>query len=126
MALCNHLQTCTIRVLFHKGSLDNDDIGGFQELLSTISSPVLTTLTLSLHVLRARDDPTVRRVTFPEMRAFNWAGVEATLARGNLPGLRSLVVEGEGEVAVLQDHVARVLPGLHARRVVQLVSYSDS
>lgn len=126
MALCNHLQTCTIRVLFHKGSLDNDDVHGFKGLLSTISSPVLTTLTLSLHALRARDDPTVRRVTFPEMCAFNWAGVEASLDRGSLPGLRSLVVEGEGEAAILQDHIARVLPGLHARRVVQLVSYSES
>lgn len=126
MALCSRLQACALRVLFHKNSLDNDDVRGFTELLSTISSPILSTLTLSLLVHRTKDRPIVRRVTYSEMRAFDWAGIEATLARGSLPGLRNLVIEGEGEAAVLQDYIARVFPVLHARRVIQLLPSSTT
>ncbi|EPS97225.1 hypothetical protein FOMPIDRAFT_95356 [Fomitopsis schrenkii] len=127
LALCHRLQTFAIKMLFCKGGpIDNDDIRGFSEMLSTLSSPVLATLMLSLHVHRAKDDPTIRRVTFSEMCAFDWAGIEAALARGSLPGLRSLIVEGGGETAVLEDHIARVLPRLHARRVIQLVPHSEN
>ena len=127
LAFCSRLETCTIKILCHRGgSSDNEDLRGFAELLSTVTSPVLTALTLSLYVPRGKDDSIVRRVTFSEMCTFNWASVELALARSSSPYLRSLIVEGKGETVVLEDHIARVLPGLHARRVLQLVSYSEN
>ncbi|KZT71038.1 hypothetical protein DAEQUDRAFT_724793 [Daedalea quercina L-15889] len=124
LAPCTRLRSCTLRILFRtRDSFDNEDVRGFATLVSTLSSPLLETIKLSLYVHRARDDHVARRATFAEMRTFDWAGIEELLRQNNTPALRRLVVEGEGESVVLDDYMNHALPDLHARQVVQMTSY---
>ncbi|KAH9935362.1 uncharacterized protein B0H18DRAFT_975527 [Fomitopsis serialis] len=107
-ASCIRLRTCTFRILLRgTQSLDNDD-----------------TVKLSLFMKRAKDVNIARRVSFNELQALNWAGVSDMFTQAKLLDRCKLVVEGEGEPAVLEDYIRSVRPELHARRVIQTVQYT--
>jgi len=132
LAPCTVLTTCTLA--FHLREMcvpENTALRFIPLLLAQLSAPTLARISLTLFVddmqdLRALDSECgVRPLTmarFGEMRALDWAAVQAALASGQFDGLRSFEVYGKGEPRFLEEELRRTCPELAACEALAFVS----
>ncbi|KAI9066603.1 hypothetical protein FKP32DRAFT_1589466 [Trametes sanguinea] len=126
------LESCHLRFQFEEMCVeDNYSLNSIPEMLSRLYSRRLRTVTLSLVVDCMEDlrsvmsENAVRDLSpayFDDMRVFNWPAIEKALTRKILASLQTFVVEGRGSPTLLQEHIRKTCPDLHARSLVSLVA----
>ena len=118
LSQCTKLETLTLTyVVFNK---ETPDLPGLIELLAHLSSPSLSTVTISV---RAEPHwpvslPDYCYVGKPEVLQFaelclpSWAGVAPLLTKSRWPGMKRIVIRAHGDEVALRDFLQTCCPAL--------------
>ncbi|KZT71036.1 hypothetical protein DAEQUDRAFT_764260 [Daedalea quercina L-15889] len=123
LSVCTQLHTVTLHyVIYSKCWPGNPHLSGIRELLAQLEAPSLTTITLSVHTSISRDQHlqsvTANHVQWVELRALDWAGLEALLLQPKFRGLERFVLNGRGSSSALRTFLRSKCPELYKRSII--------